>query len=79
MTFLEVNYHYRAPLTPALYKRLAELPGHYGIRRVRLDEANRVARIEFDASRLKETEVVHWIRRAGIPLTERLAVDRPAA
>lgn len=78
MTFLEVNYHYRGPLTPTHYKRLAELPGHYGIRRVRLDEANSLARIEFDASRLKETEVVHWVRCAGIPLTERVEVDRPA-
>lgn len=79
MTFLEVNYRYRGPLTPAHYKRLAELPGHYGIRRLRLDESQSLARIEFDASRLKETEVVHWVRGAGIPLTERVVVDQPAA
>ena len=79
MTFLEVNYRYRGPLSPTQLKRLGELAGQYGLRRVRLDEEQSVARIEFDASRLKESEVVHWVRRAGIPLLERVTVDRPAA
>jgi hypothetical protein len=71
VTYLEVAYHYAGPLTLEQMKRIGELAGRYGIRRIRLDEARQVARIEFDASRLKETEVVHWVRRAGIPLTER--------
>jgi hypothetical protein len=79
MTFLEVNYRYRGSLTPEQLKHVGELPGHYGIRRIRLDEEHSIARIEFDASRLKESEVVHWVRRAGIALDERLNVDRPAA
>ena len=79
MTFLEANYRYRGPLSAAQLKRLGELSGHYGIRRLRLDEEHSIAHIEFDASRLKESEVVHWIRRAGIPLLERVDVDRPAA
>jgi hypothetical protein len=79
MTYLEVYYRYAGPFSRTQMKRLGELPGHYGIRRIRLDEANQVARIEFDASRLKETEVVHWIRQAGIPLTERVQIDQPAA
>jgi len=79
MTFLEVNYRYRGPLSPAQLKRLGELAGQYGLRRIRLDEKLSVARIEFDASRLKESEVLHWVRRAGIPLLERVPVDRPAA
>lgn len=79
MTFLEINYRYRGPLSATQLKRLGELTGHYGIRRIRLDEEQALARIEFDASRLKESEVVHWVRRAGIPLLERVVVDRPAA
>ncbi len=74
MTYLEVSYRYEGRLTLEQMKKLGDLPGHYGIRRVRVDEASQVARIEFDASRLKETEVVHWIRSAGIPLTERIEV-----
>ena len=78
MTFLEVSYRYRGPLIPAQLKRLGELAGQYGLRRIRLDEEQSIARIEFDASRLKESEVLHWVRRAGIPLLERVTVDRPA-
>ena len=79
MTFLEVSYRYRGPLSVPQLKRLGELAGQYGLRRIRLDEEQSVARIEFDASRLKESEVLHWVRRAGIPLLERVTVDRPAA
>ena len=79
MTYLEVVYRVANPLSPAQMKRLGGLPGHYGIRRLRLDEKNGLLRIEYDASRLKETEVVHWVRGAGIPLTERVEVSSPAA
>ena len=77
MTYLEVVYRYAGPLSLEQMKKLGELPGHYGIRRIRLDEPNQVARVEFDASRLKETEVVHCVRRAGIPMKER--VEAPVA
>jgi hypothetical protein len=65
VTFLEVNYRYTGPLRRDQMERVGDLPGHYGIRCIHLDEERRIARIEFDASRLKESEVVHWIRRAG--------------
>jgi len=79
VTYLEVRYRYAGPLTAAQLARVGELPGHYGVLRVHLDEAESTARILFDASRLKESEVVHWVRRAGIPLTEKVAVSPPAA
>ncbi|MFQ5694757.1 MAG: hypothetical protein ACE5HB_02085 [Terriglobia bacterium] len=78
MTFLEVSYRFAGPLSAAQMKRMAELTGHYGLRRIRLDEAGQTARIEFDASRLKESEAVHWVRRAGIPLTEKVEVSSPS-
>lgn len=79
MTYLEVVYRVARPLTGAQMRLLGDLPGHYGVRRLRLDETNGMLRIEYDASRLKETEVVHWVRGAGIPLTERVEVNSPAA
>jgi hypothetical protein len=79
MTFLEVTYRYDGPLTNAQLKRVGELPGHYGIRRIKLDEAGSTACIEYDASRLKESEVVHWVRMAGIPLTVRVEASGTAA
>lgn len=78
MTYLEVCYRFTGPLSAAQLRSLGELPGHYGILRVTLDEAQSIARLQFDASRLKESEVVHWVRRAGIPLTDKITVDQPA-
>ena len=75
MTFLEVSYAYDGPLKPAQLRRLSDLTGHYGILGIFLEENRHVARIRFDASRLKESEAVHWVRLAGIPLTERVAVN----
>ncbi len=75
MTFLEVRYRYEGALTRERVRRVGELTGHYGILGVWLDEGSHTARIRFDASRLKETEVIHWVRRAGLPLTVRVAVD----
>lgn len=79
MTYLEVVYRVAQPLSAAQMKLLGDLPGHYGIRRLRLEEGKGLLRIEYDASRLKETEVVHWVRGAGIPLTERVEASSPAA
>lgn len=79
MTYLEVYYRFAGPLSPAQCKQAADLAGHYGILRIRLEEEKQLARIEFDASRLKESEVVHWVRRAGLPLTERVPTDAPAS
>ena len=72
MTFLEINYRYAGPLTREQLKSLGGLPGQYGLRRLTLDEDKQTARIEYDASRLTETEVVHRVRQAGIPLTEKI-------
>ena len=79
MTFLEILYRYDGPLTAELGKSVGALTGHYGILGVWLDEDNNTARIRFDASRLKESEVVHWVRRAGLSLTERVPVDSVGA
>lgn len=79
MTYVKVVYRVAKALSAAQMKRLGDLPGHYGIRRLRLDDQNSLLHIEYDASRLKETEVVHWVRGAGIPLTERVEASSPAA
>lgn len=74
MTFLEVRYRYHGPLSANQCKRIGELTGRYGILGIWLEEEKSTARIRFDASRLKESEVVHWVRRAGLPLTERITI-----
>jgi hypothetical protein len=46
----------------------------YGVRRIALDEAKRIIRVEFDASRFKEPEVAGLLRRCGLDLGEPLVL-----
>ena len=79
MTYLEVHYRYVGKLTLAQLRKLGELTGVYGLRRLRVSEEHNQLRIEFDASRLRESEAVHIVRSAGIPLTEKVEVSEKAA
>lgn len=72
MTFLEVRYRYTSKLSLAQMRKLGELGGVYGLRRIAVDEERKEVQIEFDASRLKESEAVHILRTAGIPLSEKI-------
>ena len=74
MTQLEVAYHYGATPGEAEMRALDNLREVYGIRRIRLEEKDRVLRVEFDASRLKEPAVASLLRDAGIDLTDRLTL-----
>jgi hypothetical protein len=74
MTFLEVCYRYAGKLTAAQMRRLGELTGVYGLRRIRVEEGRSLIYVEFDASRLKETEAVGLLRGAGIPLSEKVEI-----
>ncbi len=74
MTQLEVAYHYNAPPTEAAMRAIDNLREVYGIRRVTFFEQDRVVKVEFDASRLKEPTVAALLRRAGIDLGERLVL-----
>jgi hypothetical protein len=46
----------------------------YGIRRLSFDNAGRVIKVEYDASRLKEAVVASLLRKAGIDLLEKISV-----
>jgi hypothetical protein len=44
----------------------------YGLRRFRVDEKNNQLSFEYDASRLRETEVANVLRQARIPVLRRV-------
>jgi len=72
MTLVEVSYDLQAPLHPEQLRALGEFANTYGLRRFRIDEhMNRIS-FEYDASRLKETEVAHVLRMAKIPVQRRV-------
>jgi hypothetical protein len=66
MTLVEITYELKSPLTDRQLRQLAEFANTYGLRRFRFDEAKKQLSFEYDASRLRETQVAHVLGQAGI-------------
>jgi hypothetical protein len=74
MTQLEVAYRYDSHPGEKTMRGLAGMREVYGIRRITLDEKERIVRVEFDASRLKEPVIAGLLREAGVGVGEKLAL-----
>ncbi len=74
MTAVDVCFRYGMPPGEAEMRALAAAREVYGIRALRFDEKNKTVRIEFDATRLTEKNVEALLRRAGLDLTEKIAL-----
>ncbi|PYU30272.1 MAG: hypothetical protein DMG31_14265 [Acidobacteria bacterium] len=72
MTLVEVTYELQGPLRPEQLRALGQFANTYGLRRFRVDEHLNRLSFEYDASRLKETEVAHVLRMARIPAQRRV-------
>ena len=72
MTLLEITYELQTPLTMEQLASLGEFANTYGLRRFRVDEAKNHLSFEYDASRLKETQVMHVLRHAKIAVTRKV-------
>lgn len=72
MTTMEVSYRYANPPNEAIMRAIDSVREVYGIRRVSLNEKEKIARVEYDASRLKEPTVVNLLRKAGLAVGEKL-------
>jgi hypothetical protein len=74
MTQLEVAYRYAGTLNESNMRALDGVREVYGIRRISFSPKDRVVRIEFDASRLKEPTVAALLRGAGVDVREKLVL-----
>jgi hypothetical protein len=74
MTQLDVAYRYGAAPGEAEMRALDSVREVYGVRRITFEEKEKVVRVEFDASRLKEPVIAALLRRAGVDLRERLTL-----
>ena len=72
MTLMEITYELQSPLQPEQLRALGSFANTYGLRRFRVDEKTNRLSFEYDASRLKETEVEHVLRQAKIPVLRRV-------
>jgi hypothetical protein len=77
MTTVELTYELQEPLTEAQMKALGSFANTYGLRRFRASDDGMRLTFEFDASRLKATEVIHVLRMAKIPIVGRVDVPDP--
>ena len=68
MTLVEVAYQYRRAPDEYAMRALKELREVYGIWRVSFDEAQRLVKVEYDASRLQEDDIAALLRNAGFEL-----------
>jgi hypothetical protein len=72
MTLVEVTYQLQSPLSLQQLESLGSFANTYGLRRFRVDEANNRLSFEYDASRLRETQVAHVLHLARIPVAGRV-------
>ncbi len=72
MTLMEITYELQSPLDTDQLKKLGSFANTYGLRRFRVHEDTNRLTFEYDASRLKETEVEHVLRQAQISVLRRV-------
>jgi hypothetical protein len=69
MTLVELTFQLQSPLTRHQLHGLGEFANVYGLRRFRHDEAKNQVTFEYDASRLRQSQVVAALAGANIAVT----------
>lgn len=72
MTLLEITYELQSPLSLEQLSRLGEFANTYGLRKFHFDEQKNLLTFEYDASRLRDTQVAHVLGQAGIAVSRKL-------
>ena len=72
MTLVEITYELQSSLTQEQLAKLAAFSNTYGLRKFRFDESKRQLSFEYDASRLRDTQVAHVLGQATIAVTRRV-------
>ena len=73
MTLVETTYELQSRLTENQLRELGAFANTYGLRRFRLDEAKNELSFEYDASRLRQTQVDHVLVQAKIAVKRRVS------
>jgi hypothetical protein len=68
MTKVQVQFDLAKPLDEPAMEAIANAHGYYGILYVRLQPSMDSIFVEYDASRLTDTDVEATLHRAGIPV-----------
>jgi hypothetical protein len=71
MTLVEATYELQKPLNQEQLRALGTFANTYGLRRFRINDKNHLS-FEYDASRLRNTEVEHVLHQLNIPVTRKV-------
>jgi hypothetical protein len=74
MTTVDVVFKYGLPPTENEVRAISDAREVYGIRKISFNERERTVRVEFDATRLKETDVANLLRNAGLDIESKVAL-----
>jgi hypothetical protein len=77
MTLMDVAFRYDRPPGEQEIRALREVREVYGIWKTSFDEAQRIVRVEYDASRLGEDDIAFLLRNAGLNLVEKIPLIPP--
>jgi len=72
MTLVEITYELQSPLTQEQLRLLGEFSNTYGLRRFRFNEDKKHLSFEYDASRLRDTQIAHVLGRATIAVARQV-------
>lgn len=72
MTLVDITYELQFPLTQDQLRHLGEFANTYGLRSFYVDEAKNQLSFEYDASRLRETQVEHVLAQARIAVGRKI-------
>ena len=72
MTLVEVTYELQSALSEEQLRHLGEFANIYGLRSFRLDDSKKQLSFEYDASRLRETQVAHALGQAKIAVARKV-------
>jgi hypothetical protein len=74
MTLIDVAFHYRMPPGEREMSALDRVHEVYGVRKISVDEAKRIIKVEFDISRLTEDDIATLLRGAGVDIQEKIVL-----
>ncbi len=72
MTLVQVTYELHNPLSDDQLRDLGLFANTYGLRSFHYDESKNALSFEYDASRLRETQVEHVLGQAKIAIKARV-------
>ena len=72
MTLIDGAFRYRVPLGERKMSALDCVHEVYGVRKISLDQAKRIIKVEFDISRLTEDDIAALLRGAGLDIQEKI-------